>query len=118
MRMKGFTRGPLRASRLAAVMAAASLAAAAAQPACSPLEPCRADAAAAPAGPGAAAAPLRAAAARELAELPAPFDALAGGGRSVAMGHVALPAAAVAWSGSMDRHDLIVGAIDPDHDDG
>jgi len=40
---------------------------------------------------------------------------VAGGGRT-ARPHGPLPIA-LAWSTTMDRHDLIVGTIDPDHDD-
>lgn len=55
----------------------------------------------------------------ELAEPPSGLDALAGGGRSAALRpHAVLGSGLLAWSASMDRHDVIVGAIDPDHDDG
>ncbi len=47
-------------------------------------------------------------------ELP---DARAGGGRAAGP-HGPLPLGAHAWSTAMERHDLAVGAIDPDHDDG
>ena len=43
---------------------------------------------------------------------------LAGGGaRTLAAGSQPLPLGAVAWSPLMDRHDLIIGAIDAAHDD-
>jgi murein DD-endopeptidase MepM/ murein hydrolase activator NlpD len=44
-------------------------------------------------------------------------DARAGGGRAAAPAGP-LPVGAHAWSTAMERHDLAVGAIDPDHDDG
>jgi murein DD-endopeptidase MepM/ murein hydrolase activator NlpD len=49
----------------------------------------------------------------------APRDTLEGGGRAaLARPHGPAPTGGLAWSTSMDRHELIVGAIDPDHDDG
>jgi murein DD-endopeptidase MepM/ murein hydrolase activator NlpD len=104
--MKGLTltrpRARLRAALVASIACAAT--AAAPQEICTPIAPCS-DETAVPAAPA------------ELAALPSlPLDALAGGGRA-ARTHGPLPTS-VAWSSAMDRHDLIVGAIDPDHDDG
>jgi murein DD-endopeptidase MepM/ murein hydrolase activator NlpD len=52
------------------------------------------------------------------AEAIAAVSALAGGGRGSGLYHAPLAADVVEWSTDMDRHDLILGAIDPDHDDG
>jgi murein DD-endopeptidase MepM/ murein hydrolase activator NlpD len=109
--MKGFTRSrPCAGSRaaLGAALVTAHVCAATAQDVCSSAAPCATEAAAIPAGVPAA--ELR------FALRPSPLDALAGGSR--ARSHGPLAVGALAWSTAMDRHDLIVGAIDPDHDDG
>jgi murein DD-endopeptidase MepM/ murein hydrolase activator NlpD len=52
------------------------------------------------------------------AETAAAVFALAGGGRGTRYhGRPPLDSDVVEWSTDMDRHDLILGAIDPDHDD-
>jgi len=42
---------------------------------------------------------------------------LAGGARTLASGSQPLPLGQIEWSSLMDRHDLIIGAIDAAHDD-
>ena len=62
----------------------------------------------------AAACPLEAASPSADSVLPG----LAGGARTPATGaHLPLKLGQVAWTPLMDRHDLIIGAIDPHHDD-
>ena len=72
------------------------------------------DAAPADGACGAAACPIQAAS-------PSPetvLTGLAGGARTLAVGaHLPLRLGQIAWTPLMDRHDLIIGAIDPDHDD-
>jgi murein DD-endopeptidase MepM/ murein hydrolase activator NlpD len=48
--------------------------------------------------------------------VPPPLDGLAGGSRAATWTHAPLRRT-LAWSSAMDRHDVVVGAIDPDHDD-
>lgn len=48
--------------------------------------------------------------------VPPQLDGLAGGSRAATYAHPPLRRP-LAWSSAMDRHDVIVGAIDPDHDD-
>ncbi len=104
--MKGLTPKHRRAGLCAAFIASIVCAELAqAQELCSAAAPCTPRDAAAVAEIGDSALP------------PAPLDALGGGGRA-ARAHGPLTAGALAWSTAMDRHDLIVGAIDPDHDDG
>jgi murein DD-endopeptidase MepM/ murein hydrolase activator NlpD len=84
--------------------------AAAAQELCSPVAPCAT-------APAVEVNAVGAARVDEVAALRrSPLDALGGGSR--ARSHGPPPAGTLTWSSPMDRHDLIVGAIDPDHDDG
>jgi murein DD-endopeptidase MepM/ murein hydrolase activator NlpD len=48
---------------------------------------------------------------------PPALDGLDGGSRTAGWTH-APPRRPVAWSSAMERHDFVVGAVDPDHDDG
>jgi len=105
--MKGLTLEHPRAGLCAALVASIACAELAAQEICSPTAPCNAREAPAATQEigGAARSPWT------------PLEGLGGGGRA-ARAHGPSADGALAWSTAMDRHDLIVGAIDPDHDDG
>jgi murein DD-endopeptidase MepM/ murein hydrolase activator NlpD len=105
--MKGLTLTRLRAllRGVLIVSYACATTVAAAQEICSPVAPCSDENG------------MPAASADPAARPSFPLDSLAGdGGGRAARPHGPLPTS-VAWSSAMDRHDLIVGAIDPDHDD-
>lgn len=109
--MKGLTLEVRRAGSYALVALLACTNVAAAQEICSRALPCPSERAAEH-----AATPDNALGDSRLP--PLQVDALGGGGRAALAGpHFPLPAGELAWSTAMDRHDLIVGAIDPDHDD-
>jgi len=116
--MNGFAaacRSVRRVAPPAAVALALALAAAALSAGVSADDLCTVAAPCVGAAPCAAAAPC--ALASPDAAAPA-LEALGGGGRAaLPRTRVPLPMGTVAWSTAMDRHDLIVGAIDPDHDD-
>jgi len=76
---------------------------------CSSLAPCAAEPASTTAGALTGPAP---------AEVMAAVVGLEGGARTPALGlHPPFKLGEVAWTPLMDRHELIIGAIDPDHDD-